>query len=98
MYEDLKSAGVAIAGEPASGGNVGIAYWTWPLSGSYTIPSFTGWLRCTMIEKPFQVLSTSASEQFKLALQCAIKFMGYLTEYYLAGGLWSISGYMIVDI
>jgi len=40
-----------------------------------------------MIEKPFQVLSTSASEQFKLALQCAIKFMGYLTEYYLAGGL-----------
>jgi hypothetical protein len=26
MYEDLKSAGVAIAGEPASGGNIGIAY------------------------------------------------------------------------
>ena len=29
-----------------------------------------------MIEKLFQVLSTSASEQFKLALQCAIELMG----------------------
>lgn len=26
MYEDLQSAGVTIAGEPAPGGNVGIAY------------------------------------------------------------------------